>query len=92
MVTSTQTYRSMDGRHWFVFVLKFTGRHIEPHCTRHPSLAGRDPSPSRTHLFSSGALCFQPGHEPRTVHEARQRCKEWAEYLIRYIRTGETES
>lgn len=85
-------YRSQDGRHYFNFEFKDGGGHIDVQCNNHPSLNGRDSSASKTHLFSSGKVCFAGGREPRTQAEAEARAKQWAEYLLEYRRTGRAQS
>jgi len=86
------TYRSLDGKHYFTFTLRQTFSEVEVYCSRHPSLNGRDDSPSKTHIFSSGKLCFVDGRAPTTIEIAKQRAKQWAEYLLEYIHTGTPQS
>jgi hypothetical protein len=83
-----KTYRSQDGRAYFVFRFEPVAGHVDVVCTRHPPLGGRDPGVGRTHLYSSGQVCFVSGREPRSQLEAERRAAEWAEYLLSYIRTG----
>ena len=87
-MTIRKRYRSRCGRQEFGFSFERSGGHVDIRCTLHPSLNGRDASVSRTHLYSSGLICFVGGKEPRTLSEAEQRAAEWAEYLLSYIRTG----
>ena len=84
----TKYYRSKDGGSIFKFAFAPEGNHIGVYCLAHPSLGGRDPSPSKTHLFSSGQLCFVEGREPRDMDRAEQLAGVWAEYFLEYRRTG----
>jgi hypothetical protein len=86
------TYRSENGQHYFTFDLVDHGDYFDIECTRHPSLNGRDSSVSKTHLYSSGKICFVSGKEPSTLWEAKMRAKEWAEYIIEYAKTGKAQS
>ena len=87
-MNTSRMYRSRCGRHDFGFRFVPRDGHIEIVCTRHPPLGGRDDAVSRTHLYSSGEICFVAGKEPRTLAEAERRAAQWAEYLLSYIRTG----
>jgi hypothetical protein len=89
---AVETYLSVNGFHYFVFDFVTQGDHIDIYCTKHPSLNGQDSSVSKTHLFSSGRICFVAGKEPRTRWEAQKRAKQWAEYFIEYRRTGKAQS
>lgn len=86
-----KTYLSKDGLHlfWFDFVKK--NNHIGIYCTRHPSLNGQDSSATKTHLFSSGRICFVEGREPRNQWRAERLAKQWAEYFLEYRRTGQVQ-
>ena len=86
--SAQDTYRSKNGLHYFDFNFIDKGNYIDLICTRHPSFKGRDSNVRKTHLFSSGRICFVKGREPRSQWEARKRAKEWAEYILEYIRTG----
>lgn len=81
-------YRSRDGSSIFSFVFTPEGDHIAIYCLAHPSLNGQDSSPSKTHLFSSGKICFVAGREPRDQSRAEQLARQWAEYFLEYRRTG----
>lgn len=87
-----RAYRSEDGRHYFNFTFKDNGNHIDIHCTRHPSLAGRDPDVHKTHLYSSGRICFVSGKEPTSQARAEQLAKNWAEFILDYVHAGRTQS
>lgn len=84
----TKHYRSKDGTSIFKFTFAPENGHIAVFCLAHPSLNGRDPSPHKTHLFSSGRLCFVSGHEPRDERRAEQLAQQWAEYFLDYRKTG----
>lgn len=84
-------YRSKDGRSYFNFSFIARGSHIDVLCTAHPSLNGRDPDVNKTHIFSSGRLCFVAGREPRTQRRAEELARQWAEYFLEYRRTGEAQ-
>jgi len=90
--SAINTYRSKNGLHYFYFNFFDQGKYIDIYCTRHPSLNGRDSRVSKTHLYSSGKICFVNGREPHSPREARRRAKEWAEYILEYIRTGKAQS
>lgn len=81
-------YRSKDGREYFTFEFRDCGGHREIYCMKHPPLNGRDPDPRKTHLFSSGKLCFVSGREPRSQSRAETLAAQWAEYFLEYRRTG----
>lgn len=81
-------YRSKDGQSYFKFGFVPQGDSIVIYCLAHPPLHGRDPDPRKTHLFSSGELCFAAGHEPRTQARAEELAKKWSEYFLEYRRTG----
>jgi hypothetical protein len=85
-------YRSEDGSHLFKFGFVPQDGFIEVYCKLHPSLNGRDPDPHKTHLFSSGKLCFVSGREPRDQSRAEELAKQWAEYFLQYRRTGIAQS
>jgi hypothetical protein len=87
-MTVTRYYRSKCGRHDFGFRFEHDNNRVRIVCTGHPPLSGRDDSVHKTHLYSSGAICFNAGKEPRSQREAERRAAEWAEYLLEYIRTG----
>jgi hypothetical protein len=88
----TKYYRSRDGGSIFKFAFAPEGEHITVHCLAHPPLGGRDPDPHKTHLFSSGKLCFVGGREPRDQGRAEQLAQQWAEYFLEYRRTGIAQS
>ena len=67
----TKYYRSRNGTALFKFAFAPENGHIAVSCIEHPSLNGRDPDVSKTHLFSSGRICFVAGREPRTQARAR---------------------
>jgi len=82
-------YRSKDGAHYFNF--EFCPRSdgtIDVYCNDHPSLNGRSSDPHKTHLFSSGKICFTAGKQPRSMARAEQLAGQWAEYFLEYRRTG----
>lgn len=81
-------YRSRDGRSIFKFSFAPEGDHIAVSCLAHPPLNGRDPSPHKLHLFSSGRLCFVQGREPEDQDRAEELAAQWAEYFLEYRRTG----
>lgn len=81
-------YRSKDGTAIFKFSFAPENDYIAISCLSHPSLNGRDPSVHKTHLFSSGRLCFVQGREPRSQDRAEQLATKWAEYFLEYRRTG----
>ena len=85
---SVKYYRSTDGRFLFKFAFAPEGDHIAIFCLSHPSLDGRDPSVHKTHLYSSGQVCFVAGREPRNEARAEALAKQWAEYFLEYRRTG----
>lgn len=86
-----RTYRSKDGRHYFWFEFHDRGSYIDVYCNKHPSLGGRSSNAHKTHLYSSGKVCFASGREPRSISEAHRRAQQWAEYFLEYIRTGKTQ-
>ena len=86
-------YRSKDGRHDFAF--EFVERNdgtIEIYCRRRPDCNGKDDCATKTHVFSSGKLCFIDGREPRSRSRAEQLAAQWAEYYLEYRRTGIAQS
>ena len=85
-------YRSKDGRHFFNFKFDPCDGHVDIYCTAHPPLNGRDPDATKTHLFSSGKLCFVSGSEPQTQQRAEELAAQWADYFLEYRRTGVTQS
>ena len=87
-----KTYLTMNGLHffWFEFIKK--GDHFDIYCNKHPSLNGHSSSVSKTHLYSSGKICFVSGKEPRSELEAQKRAKEWAEYIAEYRKNGRAQS
>lgn len=85
-------YRSKHGRDFFNFRFKDRGDHVDIFCLLHPPLNGRDPDVNKTHLFSSGRLCFVSGREPRSQARAEVLAAQWAEYFLEYRRTGITQS
>jgi hypothetical protein len=88
----TKYYRSEDGGSLFKFAFIPQGDHIAIYCLAHPPLNGRDPSPHKTHLFSSGQVCLVAGREPRDQARAEELAKQWAEYFLEYRRTGIVQS
>ena len=89
---TTKTYRSKNGLYYFVFDFIVQGDHININCTEHPSFNGQDSSVSKTHIYSSGDICFVRGKEPRSQWEAEMRAKQWAEYFSEYRKTGKAQS
>jgi hypothetical protein len=85
-------YRSKNGRHIFTFKFVPEGNRVSIYCQRHPPLNGRDSSAHKTHLFSSGKICFVAGREPRDLSSAMRLAQQWGEYLLEYIRTGVPQS
>jgi hypothetical protein len=81
-------YRSRDGGSYFKFAFAPEDGHIAIHCLSHPPLGGRDPDVNKTHLFSSGKICFVSGREPRDQARAEELARQWAEYFLEYRRTG----
>ena len=88
---SVRHYRSKNGRHYFTFKFVNQGGHIDIYCTRHPSLRGRSTTVIKTHLYSSGLVCFTSGREPQTQRRAEILAKQFSEYLLEYIRTGKAQ-
>ena len=84
----TKHYRSKDGESLFTFRFVSDGDRIDVYCLRHPPLGEQDPSPTKTHLFPSGRLCFAAGSEPRDQRRAEALARQWAEYFLEYSRTG----
>lgn len=91
MSTITKRYRAMDGKSDFGFRFVEQDGHFDVVCTDRPSLRGRDSDGRKTHLHRDNRVCFVEGQEPRSLSEAMQRARIWAEFLCRYINTGETE-
>ncbi|MDB5328323.1 MAG: hypothetical protein JWM57_3892 [Phycisphaerales bacterium] len=89
---TVKKYRSRDGAHLFTFRFVEDDAAIDVFCLAHPSLNGRDPHPARTHLFESRKICFVAGREPRDLKRAEHLAAQWAEYFLRYRRTGVVES
>ena len=87
----TKWYRSKDGQHLFGFRFVNQGSCVDVYCIKHPSFGGRDPDPHKTHLFSSGKLCFVSGREPPNQARAEELAAQWAEYFLEYRRTGSTQ-
>ena len=87
-----RSYRSKNGQGYFNFRFKDQGDHIDIFCSGHPPLNGRDPDVNKTHLFSSGKLCFVSGREPRSQARAEELAAQWAEYYLEYRRTGITQN
>ena len=85
-------YVSRDGAHRFTFRFKADGNTVDIFCLARPSLNGQDPHPAKTHLFDSNRICFVGGQEPRTQKRAEALAAEWAEYYLRYRRSGTVES
>ena len=85
-------YRPKNGRDFFNFRFKDRGDHVDIFCSCHPPLSGRDSDVNKTHLFSSGQLCFVSGREPRSQARAEELAAQWAEYYLEYRRTGITQS
>lgn len=81
-------YRSLNGRWFFKFAFAPEGGHIAIYCLSRPSLRGQDPDPHKTHVFSTGKLCFTAGCEPREQQRAEELARQWAEYILGYRRTG----
>jgi hypothetical protein len=88
----TKYYRSKDGGSIFKFAFAPEGDHIAIHCLAHPPLDGRDDDVNKTHLFSSGKICFVAGREPRDQARAEDLARQWAEYFLEYRRTGIAQS
>jgi hypothetical protein len=87
-MSNVKDYRSEDGNHYFTFHFVQQPGYVDIYCLKHPSLNGQDPDPHKTHLFSSGKLCFVAGHEPTTQERAEELAKQWAEYFVEYRQTG----
>jgi hypothetical protein len=88
----TKYYRSADGRWMFQFAFAPESDEIAVYCLAHPPLGDRDPDPHKTHLFSSGKLCFVEGRGPRDQDRAEELARQWAEYFLEYRRTGVAQS
>jgi hypothetical protein len=86
-----RVYRSSNGQSFFKFAFAPEADHVAIYCLAHPPLEGRDPDPNKTHLFSSGKLCFVAGREPRDQSRAEELARQWAEYFLEYRRTGITQ-
>ena len=84
----TKWYRSRDGARLFKFGFTPEGDHFAVYCLVHPDLGDRDADSRKTHLFSSGRLCFAEGREPRDHAHAERLAQQWAEYFLEYRRTG----
>lgn len=89
--TAKRTYRSKNGCYYFKFRFVKSGTYIAVYCDDHPSIAGRDSDPAKTHLFRSGKLCFVSGKEPRSQTRAEALAAQWAEYFLEYRRTGKAQ-
>ncbi len=87
-----KTYCSKKERYHFFFKFVRNGSYIDIYCTKHPSLNGRNSNPEKTHLFSSGKICFIDGREPKTQSHAEKLAAQWAEYFLEYRRTGRTQN
>ena len=87
-----KAYRSENGQHYFKFQFLNQRNYYIINCTEHPSFNGQSSSVEKTHLYSSGSICFVKGKEPRTIWEAESRAKEWAEYFLEYRKTGKAKS
>jgi hypothetical protein len=81
-------YRSKDGRHLFAFDFAPSGEFVEVFCRKRPPLNGKDPSDRKTHIFSSGKICFVSERRPKTMNRAEELAAQWAEYYLEYCRTG----
>ena len=88
----TRFYRSKDGQCYFNFKFVCRGGCVDIYCLLHPRLNGRDRDVNKTHLFSSGQLCFVSGREPSSQARAEELAAQWAEYYLEYRRTGITQS
>ena len=88
----TKWYRSRDGAALFRFAFKDLGDHIAIYCLVRPDFGGHDADSHKTHLFSSGQLCFVAGREPRDLAHAERLAQQWAEYFLEYRRTGVAQS
>jgi|HubBroStandDraft_4_1064222.scaffolds.fasta_scaffold1399578_1 hypothetical protein len=91
-MSTIKTYRSEDGRHVFTFRFVDEDDHVDIYCLIHPSLNGRASDAHKTHLFGSGKICFVAGREPHNQNRAEELAKQWAEFFLRYRKTGITES
>lgn len=91
-MTTDKHYRSKNGEHLFTFRFVVADGHLDIYCLAHPTLDGRDPDPHKTHLFSSGKVCFVAGKEPRDTRRAEQLASQWAEYFLEYRRTGNVQN
>ena len=85
---TSKWYRSRDGARLFKFSFVQEGDHIAVYCLVHPDLGHQDPDSHKTHIFSSGRLCFVEGREPRDQAHAERLAQQWAEYFVEYRRTG----
>ena len=87
-MSTIKRYRSEDGRHLFTFNFDVQDDHVDIYCLMHPPLGDRDADVHKTHLYSSGKICFVAGKEPRNQRRAEELAKQWAEYFLEYRRTG----
>lgn len=87
-IADVKYYRSRDGHWHFKFAFAPEGDHLAIYCLAHPPLDGRDSDVNKTHLFSSGKICFVAGREPRNQARAEDLARQWAEYFLEYRRTG----
>jgi hypothetical protein len=85
-------YRSLDGRHYFTFRFVQTGDLIEIFVLAHPGFNGQDSDPNKSHLFSSGKLCFVAGRAPHDLSRAFELARQWGEYFCEYRQTGISQS
>lgn len=91
MNTLNKRYRALDGRSDFGFTFIQNRGSYDIVCTDRPPLQGRDASLHRVHLHPDNRVCFVEGREPRSLADALDRARQWAEYYLRYVRTGEAE-
>lgn len=91
-LAETKHYRSADGRWMFQFAFVPLDDEIAIYCLAHPPLDGRDSNPHKTHLFTSGKVCFSEGHAPQNQDRAEELARQWAEYFLEYRRTGIAQS
>lgn len=89
--TNKIIYKSKIGSHYFAFKFVNKGGYFDIFCLNRPSLNGKSASPSKTHLYHSGKICFVSGREPNTISCAKKLTAQWAEYYSDYRITGKVQ-
>ena len=90
--STTDTYRTKDGRGFFDFEFVDVGSRIEIDILSSPSYESRPSGLHETHRLPSGRggykICFGDESIVKTLSGARKWAAIWAEMTWRYIRTG----